>query len=177
MSDVTWGYPDGTKVTIHDDGSITFVDEDGTTEHHKKKTGVITRKKKDGTLIGETKPKSIVVSPSTGRTHVKHWSGEGVDFPEKNDDPIVFKPPSGKWKRIRIDPKTGVKSYEPRKPAVDKQEKKTPDTKDGKKIQAPKEEEKPKSGGGEGKPEGKPKKKATRHPRRKRAMKPAHRKG
>src|SRR5689334_19059174 len=144
MSDVVWGYPDGTKVTIHDDGSITFTDAEGKTEHHDKKTGVITKKKKDGTLIGKTDPKSIEVSPTTGTTHVKHHSGENVDFPKDKDKPIVFKEPSGTWKRIRIDPKTGKKSYEPADPSKDQPKTVDPDTKDGKKIEEPKkDEEKP----------------------------------
>jgi len=131
MSDVTWGFPDGRKVVFHDDGSVSVTTTNGYTTKWDK-DGKKTKFKPDGTKIDDWSPQSTE-SPAAGGKTYKYSNGDKIEFPPKKGDPIIYTPPSGDWKRIIYDPKTGTITYEPSASSgktssdVDK-----PTTKDGK---------------------------------------------
>lgn len=198
MPDTQWTYSDGTQVTLHEDGSVTLKDPDGTTTHVDAGTGErtitpagggapvtgtpVNKRVKDGETnysfedgtrykFKKGPPPRFQRTKSTGkpRTIEIDLSTGERRLVEKEDGPETTDKPTDEKK---IDPSTHPKPKEDSKGGGTEEPKKE----EPKKDEPKKDEGKPKGGGTEEPKKegdkGKPKKKITKKPGKKAPKKP-----
>jgi hypothetical protein len=181
MADTQWTYPDGSQVTLHEDGSVTVKDTDGTVTHIDPANGTRTT----------TPPGKPATSDTPTNTRSKNGEttfsfADGTRYRFKKGPPPHFQRVKsfGTPKTIEIDLSNGNRrirededaqekndkpsdtkqiepSTHPKKDDSKKDEPKSDDSKkDEPKKDEPKKDDAPKGGGG-GKGDEKPKKKGT----------------
>jgi hypothetical protein len=177
MPDTQWTYTDGTQVTLHEDGSVTVKDTDGTTTHVDAGTGDRTITPAGGAPVKDTPFNSKTKDGDT-----THSFTDGTRYKFKKGPPPRFQrtQSKGKPRTIEIDLTNGERRLVEKEDGPETTDKPS-DTKSIDPSTHPKPKEKPKEdpkeepkedpkGGGKGESKeggkGKPKKKKPKRPKK-----------